>query len=79
MIKLSRGQEYYYRLIQEKGTGVILFDDTSTVVVSIRDCTCNVPTVIPFKIFEQLEFIGCIRFEREIGRDQYYYELKELK
>lgn len=77
MIILSDLQTYNLRGIREWGAGVILFDDTSTIVVCDKKGNAlEMKIEIPYKIFDQLEFMGFLVYEREIGRDQYFYKVK---
>jgi hypothetical protein len=74
-IILNNKQKKYLEDISIYG-GIILFDDTSSVFVcDDKGNSLDFPIPIPYSIFNTLEFIGLIVYEKEIGRDQYFYKV----
>ena len=66
-ISLTKPQQSALDLIGEKG--IILFDDTNTVMI---DKTYE---KLDMRTFNSLEMIGILIIKRKIGRDQYLYKI----
>ena len=77
-INLSKKQKDVLDTIKQFGNGVLLFDDTSTISICKNGRAIDKRVLIPYRDFDLLEFMGFLVYEKEIGRDQYYYRLREL-
>ena len=66
-------------MIKENGDGVLLFNDTSQIFVAQDGNALDVRLEVPWLMFDRLEFMGLLIYDRMIGRDQYFYKLKDVK